>query len=97
MEVDFLDGGSNEMISLNEIADCVYHGSFVDPYALLDNNVAASSMECPMTEVSEMQVCFHLFGNITGINNNKIPFNRSHFIITDCLNICFLLPSPVLV
>ena len=52
MKVDFHDNGPNEMIMLDEINACVYSGTFENEEVA----VAISSVDCPMTESSMMQV-----------------------------------------
>ena len=61
LEVDFQDGGSNQMILLEEIDDCVYYGAFQYTFTLHDNAVAASFLDCPMVENSMMQVAIVTF------------------------------------
>ena len=52
LNVDFNDGGQNEMISFeqNANAECVYSGAFEN-----EVTVAASSYDCPMDENSMLQ------------------------------------------
>ena len=59
LEVDFEDGGQNEVIYFDEIDDCVYSGGFEDE----EVTAAASSVDCPMEENSMLQVnlCFEVY------------------------------------
>ena len=51
LKVNFNDGGPNEIILLDEVANCVWAGEF----ELADVTAAASSMECPMTDLLQVR------------------------------------------